>query len=47
MAERARRVDGKADTEERPQPIHAVVVGALNRISVGVIVTDAVANIIF
>ena len=47
MAERARRVGGKADTEERPQSIHGVGEEALNPITIGVIVADAVANIIF
>ena len=47
LAERARRVDGKADTEERSQSRHGVGEDALNRISVGVTVADAVANVIF
>ena len=40
-------VGGKADTEERSQSRHGVGEEALNRISVGVTVTDAVANVIF
>ena len=47
MAERARRVDGKTDTEERSQSRHGVGEEALNRISVGVTVTDVVVKVIF
>ena len=47
LAERERRVEGKADTEERSQSRHGVGEEALNRISVGVIVIDAVVNVIF
>ena len=47
MAERACRVEGKTDTEERSQSRHGVGEEALNRISVGVTVTDVVAKVIF
>ena len=46
LAERARRVDGKTDTEERSQSRHGVGEEALNRISVGVTVTDVVVKVI-
>ena len=47
IGERARRVHGKAHTEERLQSRHGVGEVALNRIPVGVTVTDAVANVNF
>ena len=48
LAERARRVDGNVHTEVvRARSRQGLAEAALNRISVGVTVTDAVANVIF
>ena len=47
LAERARRVDGNVHTEVRARSRQGLAEAALNRISVGVIVTDAAANVIF